>query len=139
MRLYWEVARRSYRRWSTYRGATIAGAFTNSVFGFIRAYVFIAIFRQRANVNGFDVTDAITFTFVSQGMLSLVSVFRPELGLTERIRTGEVVADLSRPVDVQSWFLAQDLGRAAFITFARGLPPVIAGALVFHLRLPHDP
>lgn len=136
MRLYWELARRSFRRWSSYRGATVAGAFTNSVFGFIRAYVLLAVYQHRADVNGFDATDAVTFCFVSQGLLMLVSVFRSEMGLSERIRSGEVVADLARPVDIHAWYFAQDLGRASFVTIARGLPPVLAGALVFDLRYP---
>lgn len=42
MRLYTEVARRSFRRYAAYRGATVAGIFTNTVFGFIKAYVLIA-------------------------------------------------------------------------------------------------
>lgn len=37
----WEVAVRSYRRQAIYRGATLAGVFTNSVFGFIHAYVLL--------------------------------------------------------------------------------------------------
>src|SRR5881275_1917059 len=90
MRLYWEVARRSFRRWSTYRGATIAGAITNSVFGYIRAYVLLAVYEHRSDVGGFDAVDAVTFSFVSQGFLMLVSVFRTEMGLSERVRSGEV-------------------------------------------------
>jgi ABC-type uncharacterized transport system permease subunit len=42
-RPYWEVARRSYRRFSTYRVATAAGIFTNTVFAFLKAYVLIAV------------------------------------------------------------------------------------------------
>jgi ABC-2 type transport system permease protein len=34
--------------------------------------------------------------------------------------------------------MAQDAGRAAFHALARGLPPVLAGALVFHLRFATD-
>jgi len=44
--VYWELARVGYRRYATYRGATIAGVFTNTVFGFLRAYVLIALSRR---------------------------------------------------------------------------------------------
>ena len=138
MRLYWEVARRSFRRWSTYRGATIAGAITNSVFGYIRAYVLLAVYQHRSDVGGFDAVDAVTFSFVSQGFLMLVSVFRSEMGLSERVRSGEVAVDLARPIDLQAWYLAQDAGRAGFVTIARGIPPILAGALVFELRYPQS-
>ncbi len=56
----------------------------------------------------------------------------------ERIRTGDVAIDLYRPVDFQGWWLAQDLGRAAYELVARGLPPFLAGALVLGVRLPGD-
>jgi ABC-2 type transport system permease protein len=136
VRLYWEVGKRGFRRYSTYRAATVAGVITNSVFGLIRAYILIAVFRQRTTIGSFDVTDAITFTFVTQGLLMPVGAFG-RMEIAERIRTGDVVADLYRPVDFQAYWLAHDLGRAAFELLARGIPPVLFGAIVFHLRLPH--
>ena len=138
MRLYWEVARRGFRRYATYRAATVAGVLTNSVFGLIRAYILIAVFRQRGTIGTFDVTDAITFTFVTQGLLMPVGAFG-RMDISERIRTGDVVVDLYRPVDFQAYWFAHDAGRAAFELFARGIPPVLVGALVFHLRLPSSP
>ena len=136
MRLYWEVAKRGFRRYSTYRAATVAGVITNSIFGLIRAYILIAVFRQRTTIGTFDVTDAVTFTFVTQGLLMPVGAFG-RMEVAERIRTGDVVGDLYRPVDFQAYWLAHDMGRAAFELLARGIPPVLFGAIVFHLRLPH--
>lgn len=139
MRIYWEVARRSFRRWSTYRAATWAGAFTNTFFGFLMASILMAVYRQRADVGGFDVTDAVTFTFLGQSFLMLVEAFGGDAGISERVRTGDIVTDLYRPVDVQGYYLAQDVGRAGFVAFARGLPPFLIGGVVFHLRTPTDP
>lgn len=133
--LYWAVARRSFRRYSTYRGATFAGAFTNTVFGFIRAYVLLAVFEHRTTVGALDVTDAVTFSFLGQAMLAALAAFS-SLELAQRIETGDVVADLYRPFDLQAWWLAQDLGRAAFHVVFRGFTPFLAGALVFDLRIP---
>jgi ABC-2 type transport system permease protein len=138
VRLYWEVARRGFRRYATYRAATVAGVLTNSVFGLIRAYILIAVFRQRGTIGTFDVTDAITFTFVTQGLLMPVGAFG-RMDISERIRTGDVVVDLYRPVDFQAYWFAHDAGRAAFQLLARGIPPVLVGALVFHLRFPSSP
>ena len=137
MRVYWEVARRSYRRYAAYRWATFAGAFTNSMFGLVRAYVLIAAHRQRPQVGSFDVRDSVTFTFVSQGMIMAISIFALT-GIAERVRTGDVVSDLYRPVDFQAYHLAADFGRAAYHVVFRGLPPIAVGALIFGLRLPPD-
>ena len=42
-RLYAAVAVGGFRRYATYRTATAAGVFTNTVFGLIMAYIFIAL------------------------------------------------------------------------------------------------
>ena len=139
MRLFWEVARRAFRRYSTYRAATFGGVFTNTVFGFIRASVFVAVYRQRGDVGGFDLADALTFTFVSQGFLAVVGTFMGHLPLADRIQTGDVVTDLYRPVDLQLFELSEDVGRAAYQCTVRAILPVLAGGLVFDLRLPTTP
>jgi len=135
--LYWAVTRRSFRRHSTYRAATFAGAFTNTVFGFIQVYVLLAVFRMRSDVGGLDAVDVVTFSFVTQGLLAMMAVFGG-LELTDRISSGDVVSDLYRPFDLQMWWLAQDVGRAAFQLLFRGIPPFVVGALAFDLRLPAD-
>jgi ABC-2 type transport system permease protein len=138
MRLYVEVARATYRRMSTYRGATFAGVFTNTVFGFILAYVLLAVFRVRPTIGTFDAVDAVTFTFVTQGMLMVVGIFGDD-EQSERIRTGEVAVDLTRPYDHQVWWAAVAYGKAAFYLVFRGIPPFAIGALAFHLRVPDQP
>ena len=137
MRLYWEVLRRGFRRYSTYRAATLAGLFTNTVFGFLKAYILLAVYEQRDVVGGFDATDAVTFSFVTQGFFVMLGA--GHLELAERIQSGDVVTDLYRPVDLQAWWLAQDLGRIAFQVALRGCVPFLVGSLVFDLDITSDP
>ncbi len=139
MRLWWEVARRSFRRYATYRGATMAGLFTNTVFGFIQAFVMVAVFASRAEVGGFDRKDALTYVFVTQGFLMMVNMIAGPGEISTRIRSGDIATDLYRPVDFQAYSLALDLGRAGFQALARGVPPFLVGALFFDLTLPDRP
>lgn len=138
MRLYWEVARRGFRQYSTYRAATAAGVFTNTVFGFMRAYVFIALFRQRATVGAFNLQDTITYVFITQGLIMAIYLWG-WAEIANRIRSGDVVTDLFRPFDFQGYWLAQDLGRAAYHAISRGIAPFLLAAIVFDLRLPERP
>ncbi len=138
MRLYLEVARQTFRKVTTYRGATFAGAFTNTVFGFLIAYVLLAVYATRPSVNGFDASDALTFTFVVQGLLMVVGVFG-NTEVADRIKSGDVIVDLYRPLDFQAYWMADAYGSAAFYAIFRGIPPFIVGALVFDLRLPTAP
>ena len=124
-----------FRRWSTYRMATAAGAFTNTVFGFVRAAVVVATVGAAGGaLAGYDATAAATYAWLTQALIAPVNVFGwQELAL--RVRTGDIAVDLSRPVDAQLAFLAADLGRAAFTMIPRGAPPMIAGALTTCLEI----
>jgi len=138
VRLYLEVARRTYRRIATYRSATLAGVFTNTVFGFLLAYVLLAVYQERSDVGGFDAVDAVTFTFVVQGLLMVLGMFS-DTEIADRITTGDVIVDLQRPYDHQAWWAGVSYGKAAYYALFRGVPPFLVGALFFHLRLPTGP
>ncbi|MEU0102983.1 ABC-2 family transporter protein [Streptomyces sp. NPDC006267] len=141
MRLYTVVAGGAFRRYATYRTATAAGVFTNTVFGFIVAYTYIALWDARPRLGGYDTSQALTYVWLGQALLMACAMmgggFEDEL--TERIRTGDIAVDLYRPVDLQLWWLAADLGRAAFHLLGRGIVPMLLGALAFDLALPGSP
>jgi ABC-2 type transport system permease protein len=138
VRLYWEFARRGYQRYAAYPAATWAGVFANTAFGFMQAYVLLALYRHRHVVGGYDAGDTVTYVWLTQAMLATIQV----LGwndLAVRIRSGDVATDLSRPVHPFAVGLAFDLGRALYHALYRGLPPFVAGALVFDLHAPSRP
>ncbi|MEU1038675.1 ABC transporter permease [Streptomyces sp. NPDC005551] len=140
-RLYAAVAVSGFRRYATYRTATAAGVFTNTVFGLILAYTYLALWHERPHLGGYGQAQALTYVWLGQAMLMVVAVmgggFEDEL--IERIRTGDIAIDLYRPVDLQAWWLAADAGRALFHLLGRGVVPMVFGALVFDLALPADP
>ncbi|MER7580952.1 ABC-2 family transporter protein [Kitasatospora sp. NPDC097691] len=139
--LYAAVARGAFRRYSTYRAATLAGTFTNTVFGIILASSFLALWQARPHLGGYDQSQAVTYIWVSQGLLVTVAVWGGGFqdDLQDRFRSGDIAVDLYRPVDFQGWWLAGDLGRAAFQLLVRGTVPLLVGALVFRTRMPEHP
>jgi ABC-2 type transport system permease protein len=135
VRLDWEIAKRGWRRYAAYPWATAAGVFTNTIFGFIQAYILLAVFRHRSHVGGYDARDAVTYVWLVQAFLMTVYIFGwQELAL--RIRDGSIATDLARPLDPQRYWLAFDLGRAPYHFIFRGFLPFLFGALVFDLRYP---
>ena len=140
MRLYLELARRGYRRAAAYPAATAAGLFTNVFFGFLIAYVLLAVFEQRDEVGGYDARETVTYVWLTQGLMSVVASFgAPWRDLALRVRSGDIALDLQRPVDLQSSLLAQDLGRAAYGALFRALPPFVVGVVLFDALVPGDP
>ena len=138
MGVYWAIAVRSFRRFSTYRIASVSGIFTNTIFGFILCGVYLTLWRERPGLGGYDEADALTFVWLQQGLLLPVGIFgattTTELGA--RVRSGEIAVDLYRPTHLLLWWLSVDLGRAMFQLLVRGSAPLLVGALVFDLKFP---
>ncbi|CAL9471911.1 hypothetical protein SUDANB176_02858 [Streptomyces sp. enrichment culture] len=139
-RLYLAVAVGGFRRYATYRAATAAGVFTNTVFGLILVYTYLALWEARPGLGGYEQAQAVTYVWLGQALFATLAVqgggFETEL--MERIRTGEVAIDLYRPADLQLWWLANDLGRSLFQLLGRGVVPFVFGVLVFPVALPRD-
>jgi ABC-2 type transport system permease protein len=139
--LYAAVAARAFRRYATYTAATLAGIFTNSVFGVIISFTYIAVWEQSPRAGGYDVSDALTYAWLAQALIMTVGIWGTGVTdeVAERIRTGDVAVDLYRPVSFLGWWLASDLGRAGYHLLTRGLAPTIIGFLLFDLRPPAGP
>jgi ABC-2 type transport system permease protein len=136
--LYLSVATRAFRRYSTYTAATLAGLFTNCVFGVIICYVYLALWDQQPDAGGYDASDAVTYVWLGQAMIMTVMVWGGGAtnDLADRIRTGDVAIDLYRPVPLIGWYAAQDLGRSVYHLLARGVVPTLVGAALFDVRFP---
>lgn len=139
MRLDWELARRGYRRYAAYPAATAAGLFTNVFFGLLIASILLAVYDQRDDVGGYDVSDAMAYVWLAQGLLAVVASFGPSWSeLALRVRSGDVATDLHRPVDLQRALFAQDIGRAAYQALWRAAPQFVLGAIFYEITAPAD-
>lgn len=131
------VASTSFRRHSTYRVATAAAVLENTVVNILRGLVYAAVVKAAGDVDAFGTSQAITFAFVAGTIESSFWIVAP-LEIGERIRSGDVITDLYRPVDVQGWWLASEAGRCGFALLAKGLPQVVVGLVVFDLATPRS-
>ncbi len=132
------LAGAGFRRYATYRQATIAGAFTNTVFGFVRCYILLSVADVTGSLAGYAPGQVVTYVWVGQGLLAVVNYWGQQ-DLPERVRSGEVVSDLLRPVDLMAQFVANDVGRAGYAMLTRFVVPVAVGLLAFDLYVPTDP
>jgi ABC-2 type transport system permease protein len=126
-----------FRRYATYRQATAASVFTNTIFGFLRCYVLLAaVAAAPAGIaGGYTSAQLATYCWASQGLIGVVMLW----GWTElqdRIRSGDVVSDLLRPTHPVTAYLAVDLGRAGIAAVTRFAVPIVVGAIFFPLYAP---
>lgn len=138
MRLYYEVAKRAFARQTVYRAANLAGLATNSFFGAMRTYLFIALYAGSGVIAGWTVDDAVNYVWIGQAIIMPIYIWGwQEIALT--IRSGDVISDLSKPFDYYSFWLAQDAGRAVYHTIFRGIPTLTVGLVLFDVRLTTEP
>ena len=134
-RLFRQLAKLSFQRQFSYRAANLAGLATNFFFGLLRASLMAALYRNRLEVNGISLQQAITFTGLSQAIIAYLSLFG-WWDVINQIRTGDVASDLLKPINYFTFWLAQDVGRAVAHILARGLTLMLAYALFYDISLP---
>jgi len=133
------VAWAGFRRYSTYRQATVASVFTNTVFAFLRCYVLLAAASatRTGSAAGYTPAQLALYCWASQGLIGVVMLWGWN-ELSDRIRRGDVVSDLLRPTHPVTAYLAIDLGRAGIAALTRFGVPIVVGAIFFHLYVPHS-
>ncbi|MBB5869492.1 ABC-2 type transport system permease protein [Allocatelliglobosispora scoriae] len=105
------------------------------MFGFLRSYVMIAVTVVGGAAAGYSEAQLLSFVWLGQGLLGVLLLWGWN-DLADRIRSGDVVMDLLRPQHPVVYFLAADLGRAAYAFLTRFFAPMLVGALCFTLYVP---
>lgn len=74
MRVYIEIARMALRQNVAYRTATLAGLFTNSVFGVILSSVMIGFYASldERSVRGWSEADSVTLIWINQSLIMVM-------------------------------------------------------------------
>ncbi len=138
MRLYVEIARRSFRRALAYRMAFVAGAITNAFFGAVRSYIYLALYGTGSMVAGLSVHDTITYTWVTQALLSIGTAWI-FTDIMQTIRSGDVVTDLSRPWSFYGAWLSRIGAGQLCQLLTRGVLTMSCGVLLFGAAIPSPP
>ena len=135
MRIFWETTKLSYRRYLTYRTATIAGIVTNFFFGILRASILVALYGTRSEVDGITLQGAITYAALTQAVIGYLSLFS-WFDLMVTVYSGEIATDLLKPMSFFRFWMAKDLGRAAVNFFFRGVTVMLGYVLIFDMYWP---
>ncbi len=138
MRLFWELSKLAYQRQLAYRAANWAGLATNIFFGLLRAAVLLALYGARKEVAGMSTQDAVTYTGLTQAVIAYLSIFG-WYSIMDSIYSGEVAADLLKPLGYFRFWLALDMGRAAATFLVRGVTIMLVYALFMRITVPHGP
>jgi viologen exporter family transport system permease protein len=137
VRPYLQFARLAFQRRATYRLANWSGVAVNFFFLLVHAQVLLGFFRARGDAAGWAAHDAVLYFACSESLLMVIGIFPDyRYNLAERVRTGEIVSDLVRPVTLFRRDLAERYGTALHYLVTRSPPVFGAGWLVYGLLPP---
>jgi len=140
MRVYYEIARLALRQNVAYRAATLAGLFTNSVFGVILSSVMIGFYGslERGSVRGWSESDAVTLIWINQSLIMVMYLWG-WWDVSKSIQTGAIATDFLRPISWYGLWLSREAGRAAIALVLRMIPTLLVGWVLFDIALPASP
>ena len=138
MTLFSALTRLSIQRQVTYRAATLAGLATNIFFGLLRVSVMVALYGAQRQVEGLGLQEAITYTGLAQASIGYLALFG-WYEVMNSVYTGQVGADLLKPMNHFSFWMALDLGRALVNFILRGVTILLFYAFFFDIYIPTQP
>jgi ABC-2 type transport system permease protein len=119
---YLGFAIKGFQRAITYRFQFWAELVINLLFMYVYISVWRALYAHKGSVGGYDRPALLTYIVVSQTMFTLQFAVRAWAMIEAKVRTGEVVIDLVRPVDFQGMMLATAVGVAVHTLLTNMVP-----------------
>lgn len=135
MRSYWAIISARFRALLQYRAAAAAGVGTQLFWGLIRVMIFTAFYRSAAQNQPMTLPQVITYVWLGQATIAL-QPWSVDLDVRTMIRSGTVVYELLRPLDLYSLWFSRALAMRTAPTILRAIPIFIVAGLFFGLKPP---
>jgi ABC-2 type transport system permease protein len=131
---YWGYARRPLALLLTWRSAVPLNWVRAWVYTYILVAFWRAVYGGAEQAAGFTLPQIVSYVVAAQvigGLLATTAQERLEQG----VHDGTVVLDLLKPVSLPLALLADALGTSLGVFISNGVPMLIFGIVVFHMRV----
>jgi ABC-2 type transport system permease protein len=132
IRPYIAVLRARFQAMLQYRAAAAAGICTQSLFALILIMVYEAFYGSSTGVHPMTFQEVVGYVWLGQALFALMP-WNVDPDVRLMVRTGGLVYELSRPVDVYSMWFARALAWRSASTLLRAVPIVVFAAFVLPL------
>ncbi len=136
MKKYLIFTVKAFQRTLTYRFELWMELVINVLFMLVYVYLWKALYTGQTSVEGYDLNKILTYIVVSQTLLTFTFTLRVARIIEEKVRTGEVVTDLMKPIDFQLMTLATAAGTSSHTALFNMLPKFLLFYGTFGLLLP---
>jgi ABC-2 type transport system permease protein len=118
-----------------YRAAALSGLFTQTFFGLVRIMILRAFYAASVVAAPMALPQVTGYVWLGQATLLLIP-WRSDEDVAEQIRTGNVVYELTRPLDLYGLWFARALAWRTAPVFLRMLPMFALAMVVIPLVAP---
>ena len=142
MRRYLEVIKKSFQEQLAYRGELLVRVL-GTIMSFYLLYMFWnALYANVDKVQDISLQSMLTYTLMSTimgGILNVFGILQVYLTywMAAKVRTGEIVMDMTKPTDFQLYLFSHSLGRF-FFNLIFSIPIFILAVFIFKLSLPES-
>lgn len=135
MTAYISLVRVRFTALLQYRSAAIAGMSTQLFWGLIRMMIFEAFYALNTKQQPLTRAQMITYVWLGQALLGLLP-WGIDSKLKDKIRSGGVVYDLLRPLDLYFHWYCRAIAARTAPTLLRSIPLFIIAGMFFGLKAP---
>lgn len=135
---YLSIALTAFQQAITYRITTLTNIGLTFIWVFILYYLWKAAFNERSMIQGFTWEDMRTYVVLAYGLNALVG-WRIASNMMYTIRTGEILRDLTRPLNYCLTQLSVATGAATVEGMLSLVLTLVAGLVFIGIRPPDSP
>lgn len=135
MKPYWSMWSARFRLLLQYRAAALAGLFTQLVFGFIYLMIYRGFYAASHGPQPMSLEELTSYVWLNQAMLLLIP-WRADDDVAHAVRTGGVVYEMLRPVDLYWFWYSRALARRVAPVLLRCIPMFIVAFAFLGLQPP---
>ena len=107
-----------------YKAAALAGICTQFAFGAMYIMINLA-FMKNSNATDMTIRQMVSYVWLGQAFLEIVQIWGADKEILGQIKTGKIVMDLVKPVDVYNTWFFKTAGRKIARVILRFIPLVI--------------
>lgn len=134
---YISIALTSFQQAITYRITTLTNIALTFIWVFILYYLWKAAFNERQMIQGFTWDDMRTYVVLAYGLNGLIG-WRISANMMQTIRTGEILRDLTRPLNYCTNQLSVATGAAMVEGILSLILTLVVGLVFIGIKPPAD-
>lgn len=137
MKLFWSFARQAFHSTAVFRFEFWLRVVSNFMWMFSAYWLWKVLYAQMPGAFGVSQAQMVTYAGVSAVMLIIL---RPanSVGyqIASKVKSGEIVMDLLKPLDFHVHILARNIGEVLFAAATLAVPTTLIGLFFLEMRLP---